>query len=652
MDRQSAFVVMEQPSVQSESAVPPPVAPQGEETRPQPPQPQAAPSASAPVDLRDSYVSLTVSPGFEAALEHLKRERQIAAFMSQFFGEYAALEQETAKRLQALAEGATARFERSFVQKAWLGIKTGQGNEVLQEIGTTQTAWQSVRESVLLMSSAHQQMGQQVQDSVAASLRAYLAESEEAAAKVETWGTRLSEAMANYVRRAEEAKNNYHSRARAARMASKILEEAEKQSQIGGITRGIILTSSRMDKMKEAAEKAKEDEIQSAQEYRLALELVAKKKNELYSIRLPRVMAEIQRLVEERTSRIHVELSKFVAAGKEIFPLLHEAFGVAQAAVEGVSPLIDTRVFVAQAMSNDSIPEVLEFVPFDAQSSQLLAGMDRIGAAFVVSSPPPPPPEESVVAAALRDPARALEVQAQLGEKDPVSASGVRFVRSVQEFRRAEGCEMAVEIYHTFLGEESVELLVMPPDVRAAVVSRIKVRGDGVVSSFLGFKMFSSRTTITRTRRCLTRRAKRWWRRWRPLRWCASCSSRRVPRALRRPPLRRQPRPATPTMPCRPPLHRFLRFLILRLRLCRRLRLRSPREPRRRRWRRSLCRSWSCATSSISAKRTFWAAATTSCSTATSPSMTSSWATETMEVFGEFFRGKRQEKPVVAKKCI
>jgi hypothetical protein len=501
-------------SAQAGASTPPPsVQLTTEEQRPLPPQQQPA---AAAVDLRDSYVSLTVSPGFEAALEHLKRERQIASFMSQFFGEYAALELETAKKLQALAEGASARFERSFVQKAWLGIKTGQSNEVLQEVGTTQTAWQSVRESVLLMSSAHQQMGQQVQESVAASLRNYLAESEDAAGKVEVWGVRLSEAMANYVKRAEEAKNTYHSRARAARMATKILEEAEKQSQIGGITRGIILTSSRMDKMKEAAEKSKEDEIQSAQEYRVALDLVAKKKNELYSIRLPRVMAEIQRLVEERTSRIHVELSKFVAAGKEIFPLLHEAFAVAQAAVEGVSPLIDTRVFVAQAMSNDSIPEVLEFVPFDAQSAQLLASMDRIGAAFVS----PAASEESFVLAALKDGAKSQDLLAQVGEKDPVSASGMRFVRSVLEFRRAEGFEMAVEIYHTFLGEESVELLVVPPEVRAVIVSRIKV---GSIFSHFFWLNFFQRTTTMLTRRCLTKRAKRWWLHSRPCLRCESC---------------------------------------------------------------------------------------------------------------------------------
>lgn len=94
--------------------------------------------------------------------------------------------------------------------------------------------------------------------------------------------------MANYVRRAEDCKSVYHSKARGARVASKILEEAEKQAQIGGLTRNIILTSSRMDKMKEAAEKSTQEELDSAKDYRAALELVAKKRNELYSIRMAR----------------------------------------------------------------------------------------------------------------------------------------------------------------------------------------------------------------------------------------------------------------------------------------------------------------------------------------------------------------------------
>ncbi len=76
--------------------------------------------------------------------------------------------------------------------------------------------------------------------------------------------------------------------------------------------------------------------------------------------------------------------------------------------------------------------------------------------------------------AVLKDAAKAQDLLAQLNEKDPVSATGVRFLRNVEEFRSAETFDLAVEIYHTFLGEESVELLAVSPDIRAVLVSRVK----------------------------------------------------------------------------------------------------------------------------------------------------------------------------------
>jgi hypothetical protein len=476
------------------------------------------------VDLRDSYLALVVSPGFEAVHVHLRHQRSIAEFMAGFMDEFATLNLDFAKKMEALAEGTNARFERSFVQKAWLGIKSiGQSSETLSEIGTTNTAWQSVREGVQNFGIRHAHLSAAVKDGPAASLMAYLKESEvlandifslrffffffkkknkEQASKIESWGLRLTEglfvcfvlfcfvlfclclfcfvlfclfvcfiglklslfttAMANYVRKAEESKSAYYSKARGARMASKILEEAEKQSQIGGITRNIILTSSRMDKMKEAAEKSREEELESAKEYRAALELVAKKRNELYSIRMPRVMTELQLLVEQRTDRIKVELKRFAEAVAGLVPRLLDSVAAMEAAISGISPVIDTRVFVAQAMSDNSIPDVLEFVPFDAASAALIAGAEKAKAE-----------ESNALSALLRDSAKSTALAAQLAEKDAVAAAAVRFLIDVAAFQAAETFDSAIEIYHKFLSDESVELVPVKPEVKRAVFERV-----------------------------------------------------------------------------------------------------------------------------------------------------------------------------------
>jgi hypothetical protein len=114
----------------------------------------------------------------------------------------------------------------------------------------------------------------------------------------------------------EEAKESYYGKARSARLAQKILEEAERQSQIGGITRAALFTESRLSKLRESATRSREEEAQSALAYRDALDLVAKKQSELYTVRLPRVLDEVQRLVEERTDRVRVELLDMTVRSK------------------------------------------------------------------------------------------------------------------------------------------------------------------------------------------------------------------------------------------------------------------------------------------------------------------------------------------------
>lgn len=61
--------------------------------------------------------------------------------------------------------------------------------------------------------------------------------------------------MSGYVKRAQLAMEEYHGKSRASRLQAKVLEEAEKQAQIGGIARAAVLTSSRMAKLKVRREK-------------------------------------------------------------------------------------------------------------------------------------------------------------------------------------------------------------------------------------------------------------------------------------------------------------------------------------------------------------------------------------------------------------
>jgi hypothetical protein len=105
--------------------------------------------------------------------------------------------------------------------------------------------------------------------------------------------------MAGYIRKSEEARETFHSKSRSARLATKILEEAERQQQLGGITRAALLTESRMAKLRESASKAHEEETQSGLAYRAALDVVSRKQNELFTLRMPRVFTEMQRMVEE-----------------------------------------------------------------------------------------------------------------------------------------------------------------------------------------------------------------------------------------------------------------------------------------------------------------------------------------------------------------
>ena len=90
-------------------------------------------------------------------------------------------------------------------------------------------------------------------------------------------------------------------------------------------------------------------------------------------MRLPRVFQEIQRLTEDRTERIKVELAKFVQIGQDTMPGICAAFASMEQPVQGINSSIDSRVFVAANVSDDTIPPIMEFEAFDQQSMTLIS---------------------------------------------------------------------------------------------------------------------------------------------------------------------------------------------------------------------------------------------------------------------------------------
>lgn len=132
------------------------------------------------------------------------------------------------------------------------------------------------------------------------------------------------------------------------------------------------------------------------------------------------------------------------------------ALSMAEAA-SGISPVIDTRVFVAAALSDDPLPAVLEFVPFDAASASLIQSA-----------------EAGSLAALLRDSARTTLLANQLSERDAVAAAALRFLCEATAFQSADNFDGAVEIYHKFLSDESVELVPVKPEVKRAIFARVE----------------------------------------------------------------------------------------------------------------------------------------------------------------------------------
>jgi len=112
-----------------------------------------------PRDPRESYVSLTVDPGLSAVSEHLNNSRAVMEFMQSFMQEFAALHASYGAQLARLVNSSTARFERSFAKKAWLGLTTQGGTKGLKELGTLNSAWQSCRDNLNGLATAHSKLG-------------------------------------------------------------------------------------------------------------------------------------------------------------------------------------------------------------------------------------------------------------------------------------------------------------------------------------------------------------------------------------------------------------------------------------------------------------------------------------------------------------
>ncbi len=283
-------------------------------------------------------------------MEHLKQQREIMAFMEQTMREYGLAHEDMGHKLLAITESSAMRFERSLQTTISSFFKSPVAAAVasnqLSEVGTTSVAWHCVQERMVAMGDAYCKTADELFQ-CADSMAAYLRSTQEAADKVDHWGNRLCTAMANYIQKSEEAKESYHSKARSARLAQKFVEEAERQSQLGGITRAALFTESRVAKLRDSASRARDDEVQAAAAYRAALDLVARKQSELYSVRMPRVMDELQRLVEERTERVRAALLACTARGAALLPSLQEALAAMALTVEGISAPIDSKVFVA-----------------------------------------------------------------------------------------------------------------------------------------------------------------------------------------------------------------------------------------------------------------------------------------------------------------
>lgn len=127
------------------------------------------------IDLRDQFVSLVVRPGTPVVAQHLRESRQVMAHMSDFLEEFSKLEAEHARKLHALSNSAHAKFETASVTQratSWLGLKSsGVATETISEYGTTNAAWQSVRDGVTAAANVHQQMGALVQAQIVDSMQ-------------------------------------------------------------------------------------------------------------------------------------------------------------------------------------------------------------------------------------------------------------------------------------------------------------------------------------------------------------------------------------------------------------------------------------------------------------------------------------------------
>lgn len=367
-------------------------------------------------------------------------------------------------------------------------------------------AWTTLRERMTVMGLGHKHVAAAI-DKVADTLRAYLdgacvffcaylcglpltcvaAATRDAAAKVDNWGSRLADAMNGYIRKSEEAKDVFHSKSRNARLAAKILEEAERQAEKGGYTRAALLTESRMTKLREAALRAHEEEQQSGLAYRVSLDTVAKKQNELYTVRMPRVMMELQRLVEQRTVQLRECLLQFVQEAKALGPMLDESLDAVRITVEGINAAIDTKVFVADNVSDDCIPRVFEFVPFDAQSfipapGTVIAFDASVGAAGVPAAPPPQAAPESADAAAVRLRATLADAitrqRLQAFVTDATQSAGLQFLLAAQAYRgrpETERTQAASLLYQQYLADDAPEPVqsLLAHETRSALVNNV-----------------------------------------------------------------------------------------------------------------------------------------------------------------------------------
>jgi len=299
--------------------------------------------------------------GFDIVCKRTDEGLKACKEVSTFFKKRSEIEADYGKTLLSLCK--TTSGEKFSAKKLIKG--KGGGTGPLDE-GTVRDSWVTVQTEVEKLARVQNDFSQKLINEVVDPINNFIKEKDAIRKQLVTEGQKATKIL-------EDTISNYQ---KAKKTAEKFSKEAEQAQQ--GYHKATADDPVKPDVIQKLASKvtqAKEKASQADSEYRESVSKANEVKDKFHSDQMPQILAELQKLEEERIKFLKTTLKQFIDLQDAIPPSIKLTCEAMSQYVEAIDVDADIQTFIEENRSEGEGPEPIEYTPFTEDGANQASGM-------------------------------------------------------------------------------------------------------------------------------------------------------------------------------------------------------------------------------------------------------------------------------------